>query len=147
MSEMLKSSGDKESPRKITLLMLMLSDIKVLLSCVRANCLFHSFILCFRKPITQGDTFNSSKDLRIHSRRTLLNAFLSLIHTQLKFRFLFSQFLSIIILIISWSLQPYKPRLHPFCSSGKRSFCSRFEYVLSVRTDIRSWVVEKQVIG
>ena len=45
-------------------------------------------------------------------------------------------------------MEPYEPRLHPFCSSGKRSFCSRCEYVLSVRTDARSlYVVEGQVIG
>ena len=37
MSEMKKSSKDKESPWKIPFLMLMLSDIKVPLSCVRFN--------------------------------------------------------------------------------------------------------------
>ena len=64
------------------------------------------------------------------------------IHAQLKFRFLFVQF-SCIILIIRCFLEPYEPRLHPFCSIGKRSFCSRWKYVLSVRTDIGSlWVVE-----
>ena len=67
MSEMQKSNGDKESPLKIPLLLLMLSDIKVSLSCVRVNCVFQFFILCFRKPTTLGDTLNSSKDLRIHS--------------------------------------------------------------------------------
>ena len=43
MSKMQKSSGDKESLWKIPLLMLMLSDIKVPLSCVKINCLpvFH----------------------------------------------------------------------------------------------------------
>ena len=67
MSEMQESSGDKELPSKIPLLMLMLSDIKVPHSYVRFNCVFHFFMLCFRKPITLGDTLNSSKDLNIHS--------------------------------------------------------------------------------
>ena len=61
-----------------------------------------------------------------------------------RIRFLFLQFSSIILLIISWSLQPYEPRLQPFCSSGKRSFCSRCEYVLSVRTDVRRLLVVKR---
>ena len=64
MSEMQKSSGDKESPWRIPILMFMLSDMKVSLLCVRINCVF---ILCFRKPTTLGDTLNSFKDLRIHS--------------------------------------------------------------------------------
>ena len=67
MSEMQKSSRDKESPWKIHLLMLMLSDIKVPLSSVIVNCIFQFFILCFRKVTTLGDTLNSSKDLKIHS--------------------------------------------------------------------------------
>ena len=61
MSEMEKSSGDKKSPWKIPLLML-LSDIIVSLLCV-----FQFFILCFRKPNTLGDALNSSKDFMIHS--------------------------------------------------------------------------------
>ena len=55
MSKMQKNSWDKESPWKIPLLMLMLSDIKVPLSCVRVNCVFQFFVLCFRKPTTQED--------------------------------------------------------------------------------------------
>ena len=100
---MQKSSGDKESPWKIPLLMLMLSDIKVPFSYVRVICVFQFVILCFRKSTILGD-----------------------------FRFLFLHFSSIFLLIISWSLQPYEPLLHPFCSSRKRSFSSRCEYVLSV---------------
>ena len=65
MSEMQKSNGDKESPWKIPLLMLMLSDIKVLLLCVRLKCVFQFFILYFGKPTTLDDILNSSKDLRI----------------------------------------------------------------------------------
>ena len=55
MSEMQKSNGDKESPWKISLLKLMLSDIKVPLSCVTVNCVFLFLMLCFRKVITLGD--------------------------------------------------------------------------------------------
>ena len=65
MSEMQKSSGDKESPWKISLLMLMLSDIKVPLSCVRVNCVFQFFTV--RNSTTVGDTLNSPKDLKIRS--------------------------------------------------------------------------------
>ena len=60
MNEMQKSSGDKESPWKISLLMLILLDIKVPLSCVRVNCVSQFFIFCFRKPITLGYSFSSS---------------------------------------------------------------------------------------
>ena len=67
MSEMQKGGGDNESPWKIPLSMLMLSDIKVPLSCVRVNCVFQFFILCFRKPTTLRDTLNGSKDPRTHS--------------------------------------------------------------------------------
>ena len=67
MSEIQKSSGDKESPWKISLLMLMLSDIKVTLSCVRVNYVFHFLMLCFRKPITLGDILNNSKDFAVLS--------------------------------------------------------------------------------
>ena len=67
MSEIQKSSGYKESSWKIPLLILVLSDIKVPLSCVTVNCVSQFLILYFRKPTTLGDTLNSSKDLRIHS--------------------------------------------------------------------------------
>ena len=65
MSEMQKSSGDKESPWKISLLMLMLSDIKVPLSFVRVNCVFQFFTVT--NSTTLGDTLNSPKDLKIRS--------------------------------------------------------------------------------
>ena len=104
MSEMQKSNGDKESPWKIPLLMLMLSDIKVLLLCVRLKCVFQFFILYFGKPTTLDDILNSSKDLRIPPWGTQSNAFMQSIHAHLKFRVLFFQFSSIILLIKSWSL-------------------------------------------
>ena len=101
---MQKSSADKESPRKIPLLMLMLSDIKVLLLCVRLNCVFQFFILWLRKPTALDDILNSSKDLRIPPRGTQSNAFMQSIHAELKFCFLFFQLSSIILLTKSWSL-------------------------------------------
>ena len=78
MSEMQKSSEDKESPWKIPFLILMLSDIKVSLSCVRINCVFHFFMLCLRKPSTLEDMLHSSKGLRIHSCGTLSNVSFSI---------------------------------------------------------------------
>ena len=126
--------------------MLMLSDMKVPLSCVRVNFVSQFFILCFRKPTTLGDTLKSYKDPFM--RNTIMHNSMHSIHAQLKFRFLFLQFSSIILLIISWSFHRSEPRLCPFWSCGNKSFCSRCEYFLSVRTDVRSLqVVERQVIG
>ena len=50
--------------------------------------------------------------------------------------------------ISNWSLQPYDPRLHPFCSSGNKPLSIRNEYVYSVKTDVKIlYFVVKEVIG
>ena len=126
-----------KSPWKIPLLMFMLSDIKVPLSFVRVNCAFQFFILCFKNQLLWKILLKILKiSGSIHEEHYQMLFCNQSMHNSNFVSFSCSSQVS--LLMISWSLQPYTPRLNPFCSSGKRSFCSRCEYVLSVRTDARS---------
>ena len=135
ISAITNNNGEKESPWKMPLLMFTEPRHYIL----EYSLVLHLVILLDIRSITLSATPNICNVVIIQECGTMSYAFLWSIQAILRFVLLRLQFFSTHLSMERWSFVPWHPFLKHFCSSGRRLFCSKWEYVFSLIIAVNSF--------